>query len=793
MSSKTTFPLLPIRDIVVFPYTSTTFKVGRDFSIKAVKEALKSKKKEIILITQKNLEMEFPEAKEMFDVGTICSVIQVFEGPGDTFRVFVEGARRVNVEGIKLNSKGFFEVSTKAFKSKPTKKADVEKERKLFEKVFTKYFEDFETPPGMVSGTLTIKNNSKFIDTAASLIVASNPLDLQLVLESRDIRERFSLMTSILKMEIELRNLEADIESTVREKLEKGQKEFFINEHINALKNELQKNSDQGDFESDSLKEEIELLDAPDFVKEKLREEFKKYEMISYMSPESSVIRSYIETVIALPWNTKTSETINLKKASEILEKEHFGLEEVKKRVLEYLAVLKLNGDIKSPIICLAGPPGVGKTSIAASLAKATGRKFIRQSLGGIRDEAEIRGHRRTYVASMPGKIMQSIKKVKTKNPLFLLDEIDKLGNDYKGDPSSALLEVLDPEQNETFVDNYLDVEFDLSSVLFVATANDVSMIPPALKDRMEIIEIDGYTWYEKKNIALMFLVEKQKKLNGIANIKLEFTPDGLNSLIDNYTSEAGVRELERKIASICRKIAFKKAKSAKESLKKVTITEKNINDYLGVEKYNDEKVANKKEVGVVNGLAWTPYGGSILKIEAVRYPGKGTIKITGHLGDIMRESVEIAVSYIRSLSDRLFKVDKDFWENSTIHLHFPEGATPKDGPSAGIAIALAVASMASNIPVCSSIAMTGELTLRGRVLKIGGMKAKIMAAKKAGIKKVFIPAENKGEWDTLPEEIKEGIEITPITSCDKVIADALESFKKLKQSQAVTSENIWQ
>ncbi len=793
MNSEKFFPLLPIRDAVVFPYTSITFKVGRDFSIKAVEESLNSKGKEIVLITQKNPEMEIPDEKGMFKIGTLCSVLQVVEGPGDIFHVFIEGIRRVCIGEIRSNIKGFFEVGTKVFKSKPVKKEEVEKERKLFEKTLTKYFEELDIPAGIISSTFAIKDDSRFIDVSASIIRTSDPLDLQPVLESRDVRERFSRMTAILKMEMELRTLEADIESTVREKFEKGQKEFFINEHINALKNELQKNSNFPDKESETLEARIDSLEAPKYVKERLEEELEKYESISPVNPESSVIRNYIETLLALPWNTGTSSEIDLDKASEILENDHFGLEEVKKRILEYLAVLKLKGDMKSPIICLAGPPGVGKTSIAASLARAVGRKFIRQSLGGIKDEAEIRGHRRTYVASMPGKIIQSIKKAKVNNPLFLLDEIDKLGSDYKGDPSSALLEVLDPEQNETFIDHYIDVEFDLSKVLFVATANDVSMIPPALRDRMEIIWIDGYTWYEKKNIALVHLVEKQKKLNGIENVVLEFTASGLNCLIDSYTSESGVRELERKIASICRKIALKKASTGGSPLKRVTVSEKNIKDYLGVEKYNDDKIAKEKEPGVVNGLAWTPYGGSVLKIEAIRYPGKGDIKITGQLGDVMRESVEIAVSYIKSLSERALRIDKSLWDSSTIHVHFPEGATPKDGPSAGVAIALAVGSMMSGLPVLPGIAMTGEITLRGKVLKVGGIRAKIMAAKKAGIKKVFIPEANRDEYGELPLEIRDGIEAIMIKSCETVIMESLENLKKIKRSQAITKENVLQ
>ena len=792
MISNKFFPLLPIRDAVVFPFTSITFKVGRDFSIKAIEESLKNRNREIILVTQKNSEAEVPEKKEMFKVGTLCNVLQVLEGPGDVYHVFIEGIKRVFIGDLRLNSGGYFEVEPFPFKTKPSKVNQLVKARKLFELTLSKYFEHLDIPDDIINNTLSVKSNAKFIDIAASIIRPSNPLDLQPVLESNDVGERFSQMTAMLKMEMEIRTLEADIESSVREKFEKGQKEFFINEHINALKSELSRNSSNPDGLKDDLAARIEQLEAPLFVIEKLKEELQKYESISSMNPESSVIRNYIETVLALPWKDEPAPEIDIVNASAVLENDHFGLEEVKKRILEYLAVLKLKGDLKSPIICLVGPPGVGKTSVASSIARATGRKFIRQSLGGIKDEAEIRGHRRTYVGAMPGKIIQSIKKVKTRNPLFLLDEIDKLGSDYKGDPSSALLEVLDPEQNTTFTDHFLDLEFDLSKVLFVATANDVSMIPPALRDRMEIIEIDGYTWYEKKNIALNHLIEKQKKLNGINGIVLKFTNDGIDSLIEKYTYESGVRELERKIAAICRKIALKKA-SGKESTDKVVISSKNIVDYLGVEKYSDELISKEKETGVVNGLAWTPYGGTVLKIEAIRYPGKGEIKITGHLGEVMRESVEIAVSYVKSLSEKTLKIDTDLWDSSTIHVHFPEGATPKDGPSAGVAVALAVASMMSGFPVYPGIAMTGEITLRGKVLKIGGLKAKIMAANRSGIKKVFIPADNKAEFTELPSEIRKGIEAVFVKSAHTVILECLENMKKINRSQVISGESVWQ
>ncbi len=493
--------------------------------------------------------------------------------------------------------------------------------------------------------------------------------------------------------------------------------------------------------------------------------------MLPPMSSEAGVVKTYIDTLLALPWNIKSKAKIKLDDAQAILERDHFGLEDVKERILEYLAVLKLSNSLKAPIICLVGPPGVGKTSIASSIAKATGRVFVRQSLGGIKDEAEIRGHRRTYIGSMPGKIIQSIKKSKVNNPLFLLDEIDKLSSDYKGDPASALLEVLDPEQNDSFVDHYVDVEFNLSDVLFVATANDESMIPRALKDRLEIIRIEGYTYFEKKNIARKYLLQKQKKANGIGDINLQISEKGLSALVDGYTSEAGVRELERKIAAITRKIALDIAKNDKAKTYK--ISEKNIEEYLGPVIYNTKTELDSFEIGVVNGLAWTPYGGSVLKIEAIKYPGKGKIKVTGSLGDVMKESIEIAASFVKSLSESL-NISADFWEKYDIHIHFPEGAVPKDGPSAGTAISLAIASVASGLPVKPGIAMTGEVTLRGHVLKIGGLQAKVMAAGKAGIQKIYIPTENISNLKKIPDEVKSGIEFVPVDNAEKIIKESL-------------------
>lgn len=787
------FPLLPIRDAVVFPYTSITFKVGRDFSIKAIEHALKSTRKEIVLVTQKDPESGVIDLSNLFDVGTLCTVIQVIEGPGDFYHVFLEGIKRVSVSEIKHGEGGFYEISVKNFRTTGRNPENQEKIRKVFETALSKYFDFFEVPKEILHDAIKAEDNEKFLDIAASIIRLSNPVDLQQALSQRDITERYQTMISLIKMEIELREFEKNIESNVREKFEKGQKEFFINEHINALRNELNKSSGGSDYdEKDDLFEKIETLDAPEHVLEKLREEYSRYEMTPPMSAESGVIRTYLETVAGLPWRVSGGSQIDMSEAEKILENDHYGLHDVKKRILEYLAVLKLKGDLKAPIICLVGPPGVGKTSIASSIARATGRKFIRQSLGGIKDEAEIRGHRRTYIGAMPGKIIQSINKVKVNDPLFLLDEIDKLSSDYKGDPASALLEVLDPEQNDSFIDHYIDLEFDLSRVLFIATANDRSMIPHALRDRMEMIEIDGYTWFEKKNIALNYLVKKQRAANGIEGLDLTFEQEGLETLIEKYTSESGVRELERKIAAICRKIALRKAFDKNGSFEKVTVTKSSISEYLGPEKYNESIQAGESETGVVNGLAWTPYGGTVLKIEAVRYPGKGEIKITGSLGDVMKESVEIAVSYIKSLSEKL-GINREEWNTHTVHVHFPEGATPKDGPSAGVAISLAVASLMTGRKVRPFIAMTGEVTLRGKVLKIGGLKAKMMAAVREGIKKVYIPQDNMPDYTEIPEEIKSGIEVIPIKTAETVISGCLEADRKIKKSHVVTAGNVCQ
>ncbi len=774
-SAKNIFPLVPFKDILVFPNTNSTFKAGRDISKKAIDAAMKTVTREITVVLQKNSNEETPDSKNIYSVGTICSIIQVVDSPDGVYHVFLEGKKRVFISKSQYNKEGYIEAEVKQFNTLNKRSRAISKLRNIIESSLKEFFYDKRIPPDFLSNILNIKDDEKFLDLITAGFFEMKPDEAQEILETEDLKERYTKTASFIKLQLELRDLEDTIESRVKESFEKHQKEYFIHEQINALRNELTGT----ESEEQDLEVRIEQLDAPLNVKKALEKELHRYSSLPPMSSESSLIRTYIETVLSLPWKNYGSSDINIKKAAKILEDDHFGLTEVKERILEYLAVLKLKGDLKAPIICLAGPPGVGKTSIAASVAKATGRRFIRVSLGGIKDEAEIRGHRRTYVGAMPGKIIHNINRSGTSDPLFLLDEIDKLSHDYNGDPASALLEVLDPEQNSSFVDHYIDLEFDLSKVLFIATANDRNAIPPALKDRMEIIDIEGYTWYEKKNIALKYLLSKQISANGLKENDITFTKEGLNILIDSYTSESGVRELERMIASICRKTALKKLSGKKRGTEGTVVSEKNISKFLGPEKYSKETETNESGIGIVNGLAWTPYGGSILQMEAIKYPGKGNVKTTGSIGDIMQESVEIAVSFIRSIAGDTLSIDNDIWDRQTIHVHFPEGAVPKDGPSAGIAIAVAVASVMTGKAVKPRIGMTGELTLRGKVLKVGGLHAKLMAAKKSGIKTVYIPEGNRQDMIKIPDEVKEGLSIKFADCAKNVICDVLVSLNK--------------
>jgi ATP-dependent protease La len=780
MISKNTFPLFLYNDTVIFPYYSFTISVDDPYEHEVFSRAFE-KEEQVVVAAFKKLPDD-PEKSIFLPVATLCDVIHLEEVENRRYKVVLAGAKRVLFYSYQRDPQThLFTVKVKEFKTTFPKEKNPATARRILEDALKRYFDIAGFPPEKANQITEEENLEDFVDCCASSLDQSmDPEGFRRVFEEKDLYKRILDLTKIFLAETNIANIENEIDDEVHERFERSQREQFLREKIRVLNEELNGENYQGDSENGgdpnkSLNFDLNSFKAPDYVKERLKTELTKSARIPPFTPEQEVIRNYIETIQSLPWEESTKCEIDIDCARKQLDDDHYGLTEVKERILEYLAVLKLSGNLKAPIICLAGPPGVGKTSIASSLAAATGRKFVRQSLGGLRDEAEIRGHRRTYLAALPGKIILSLQKVKVNNPLFLLDEIDKLGADYKGDPSSALLEVLDPEQNKTFTDHFLDLEFDLSNVLFVATANDKNKIPVALKDRMEVIDIDGYTTFEKKNIAKKHLIPKEKKLNGIEDTNLDFTEDALDLLIKSYTCEAGVRELERKIASICRKTALAKAEG-KET--ESTITKENLGKYLGVEKYSEDAIGKEPEIGVVNGLAWTPYGGTVLQVEAIKYPGKGGFEVTGSLGDVMKESVKIAASYVRSLFSENKIVDDEIWDKQTIHIHFPDGATPKDGPSAGGAISLAIASLMSGIPVQPKIAMTGEVSLKGKITKIGGLKAKVMAAKQAGITKLFIPEENRGDYSEIPDEIKDGIKVKFVKECREILKEALPELK---------------
>lgn len=779
MTSTNTFPLFLYNDIVVFPFYSFTISVEDLHEYEVFNKAFNKDEPVVVAAFQKL--PDDPEKSIFLPVATLCDVLHIEEAEKNKFKVVLAGSRRVIFQSYERNPKtSLFTVKVKDFKTVfPKEKERTVIIRRVLEDSIQRYFDLAGFPPEKAKQMIEEENLEDFADCcAASLDQSVDREGFREVLEEANIEKRILRLVNIISTETNVVTIENEIDDEVQERFEKSQKEQFLREKIRILNEELNGSDFQGDAETDpnkSINFDVSSFKAPEYVKERLKTEMTKAARIPPFTPEQEVIRNYIETIQSLPWEESTKSEIDIDRARKQLDDDHYGLAEVKERILEYLAVLKLSGNLKAPIICLAGPPGVGKTSIASSLAAATGRKFVRHSLGGVRDEAEIRGHRRTYLAAMPGKIIQSLQRVKVNNPLFLLDEIDKLGADYKGDPSSALLEVLDPEQNKTFTDHFLDLEFDLSNVLFVATANDKNKIPVALKDRMEVIDIDGYTAFEKKNIAIKHLIPKEKRLNGIEDVDLEFTESALDLIIKSYTCESGVRELQRKIASICRKIALAKAE---EKSFDETITEENIKNYLGVEKYSEDAIGKEPEIGVVNGLAWTPYGGTVLKIEAIKYAGKGGIEVTGSLGDVMKESVKIAGSYIRALFSKNKIVEDEIWDKSILHIHFPDGATPKDGPSAGGAISLAIASLMSGITVSPKVAMTGEVSLKGKILKIGGLKAKVLAAKQAGIIKLFIPEENRGDFSEIPDEIKEGLEVQFVTDCAEILKNSLNGIK---------------
>ncbi len=780
MNVTYTKPLLPLRDIVIFPSIVVPLFVGREKSIKALQEAMKTDKS-IVLVAQKNSEIDDPGEKDLFSYGCMSKVLQLLKLPDGTVKVLVEGQKRVKITSIK-NEKSFLNSDVEiAEDTNISKELDLLAQGlvKKFEKLIVLNKKDFN------ENLNTIKN-SKDAKIIADNIAANLNIKIfqkQEILEIRDLRKRLEKISEIVNKETSVISVEKKIRGRVKNQMEKTQREYYLNEQLKAIQKELGE-IDEGKDEIANISKAITKAKMPKIAQDKCLSELKKLKSMSPMSAEATVVRNYLDWMTELPWSEKTKINTDLASAQKILDEDHYGLEKVKERIIEFLAVQKRIQKMKGPILCLVGPPGVGKTSLGKSIAKATNRKFIRISLGGIRDEAEIRGHRRTYIGSLPGKIIQMMKKAGTRNPLFLLDEIDKVGNDYRGDPSSALLEALDPEQNKEFNDHYLEVDYDLSDVMFVTTANTLNILPPLL-DRMEVIRISGYTEDEKVNISQKYLIPKQSKNNGLKDDEWKLNEEVNRKIIRNYTRESGVRNLEREIAKIARKLV--KKIDAKEKIN-TSINEKDLNNLLGVQKFKYGEIEEENRIGVVTGLAWTEVGGEILKIESAVMPGKGKMQITGKLGEVMQESVKAAKSYIRSKSLE-FGIIPPVFDKKDFHIHVPEGATPKDGPSAGIAMVTSIVSAITEIPVDKKVAMTGEVTLRGLVLPIGGLKEKLLAAHRAGIKKVLIPVENKKDLTEVPESIKKNMEIITVKNVDEVLKIALT--KNLKRVEWVEVEQI--
>jgi ATP-dependent Lon protease len=760
-------PMMPIRDVVIFPYMMTPFIVGRESSVRALEEALASDRK-IFLATQHDASIDEPKPHEIYQVGTIANIVQNLKLPDGNIKVLVEGVERGKI--LKLaNAEGYFEaeVRTVKYSAEPSKvlESAMQRVHNLFDQ-YVKLCQSLNLEPVIITG---MSDPAKLSDTIAQNLQLSIE-EKQELLEIFDPAERLNRIADVLDIEIEKLNMDRTIQTRVKRQMERAQKEYYLNEKIKAIQKELGR-GEKSEF--DELKKKIDTAGMPKDVHEKAIQELKKLEAMPPMSAESTVSRNYLDWLLAVPWKKKSKEIRNIEHAEKILNQDHYGLEKIKDRILEFLAVRQLVKNPKGSILCFVGPPGVGKTSLGMSIAKATGRKFVRLSLGGVRDEAEIRGHRRTYIGALPGQIIQMMKKAGTKNPVFMLDEVDKMASDFRGDPSSALLEVLDPEQNWMFQDHYLDVEYDLSQVFFVATANVLHTIPAALQDRMEVLRLHGYTELEKIEIARQFLVRKQREATGLTEKQLQFTDDALREIIRSYTREAGVRNLEREIGNISRKVA---RKVVKEGIGySIVLNADNVNEFLGVTKFRDTLANEKSEVGLVTGLAWTEVGGSILSTEVAIVDGKGKLTITGQLGDVMQESAHAAMSYVRSRAARL-GMPKDFYRNVDIHIHVPEGAIPKDGPSAGITMATAISSALSKIPVRRDVAMTGEITLRGKVLPIGGLKEKLLAALRAGIKEAIIPKENEKDLPEVPENIRGQMKIHLVENMDQVLKFALES-----------------
>ena len=754
-------PLLPLRDVVIFPSVVTPLFVGRDKSITALQAAMAGEK-QIMLVAQKSAQQDDPNLEDLYSTGTLSTILQLIKLPDGTLKVLVEGNNRASIESLK-SEEGFDSVRVKNLDEEPEGE-DIKHYLLTLKRQFQEYVKlTKKATPEVLNTVNAIDSISRLTDT----LVGHLSIDIgqkQEILETLSLTDRANKILEHLDSQLDLSKVEKKIRGRVKNQMEKSQKEYYLNEQMKALKKELGE-MDEAE-EADELESKIMEAGMTKEAQEKTLSELQKYKMMSPMSAEASVVRGYIDWMLNTPWKKKSKIRTDLTKASDVLEEDHYGLEEVKERILEYLAVQKRVKKLKGPVLCLVGPPGVGKTSLGESIARATNRKFVRMSLGGVRDEAEIRGHRRTYIGSMPGRIIQKLSKSEVRNPLFLLDEIDKMGMDFRGDPASALLEVLDPEQNHTFNDHYLEVDYDLSDIMFVCTANSMN-IPPALLDRMEIITLPGYTEDEKVNIASKYLIEKQKTNNGLQEKELSIEKNSIRDLIRYFTREAGVRSLEREIAKICRKVVKKNFDLKKT--KNILIKPSNLEDYCGVRKFEYGEAEEKDSIGQVTGLAWTQVGGELLTIEASAFAGKGKIIKTGSLGDVMQESIQAALSVVRSRSETL-GIDPKFYEDQDIHIHVPEGATPKDGPSAGAAMCTAVTSVLSKIPVRSDVAMTGEITLRGEVLKIGGLKEKLLAARRGGIKVVLIPEGNVRDLKEIPENIKSELEIKPVRWIDEVL-----------------------
>jgi len=762
-------PMMPIRDVVIFPFMMTPFVVGRESSVRALEEALAADKK-IFLATQHDASMDEPKASEIYQVGTIVNIVQSLKLPDGNIKVLVEGVERGKILQV-TDTDGYMQASVRVARypveaNQQQLEASMQRVTSLFEQ-YVKLCQalNYET---MISA-VRMEDPAKLTDVISANLQLSIE-EKQELLEIFDPSERLTRIADVLDIEIEKLNVDRTIQSRVKRQMEKAQKEYYLNEKIKAIQKELGR-GEKSEF--DELKKKIEAAGMPKDVKDKAVQELKKLEAMPPMSAESTVSRNYLDWLLAVPWKKRSKEIRNITRAEKVLNEDHYGLEKIKERILEFLAVRQLVKNPKGSILCFVGPPGVGKTSLGMSIAKATGRKFVRMSLGGVRDEAEIRGHRRTYIGALPGQIIQMMKKAGTKNPVFMLDEVDKMSMDFRGDPSAALLEVLDPEQNFMFVDHYLDVEYDLSQVFFVATANVMHTIPAALQDRMEVLRLHGYTEQEKVEIAKLFLVKKQMLAAGLSEKNVKFTDDAITSLIRSYTREAGVRNLEREIGNVCRKVARKVVKEGENYT--VAVTAANVNDFLGVIKFRDTLAHEKSEVGLVTGLAWTEVGGSILSTEATVVDGKGKLTLTGKLGDVMQESAQAAMSYVRSRAHRL-GLNRDFYRNLDLHVHVPEGAIPKDGPSAGITIATAISSALSKIPVRRDIAMTGEITLRGKVLAIGGLKEKLLAAHRAGLFEVILPKDNEKDLAEVPENLRNAMKLHFVDTMDQVLQVALES-----------------